>query len=137
MYRGRKFLGEEIRIGCQCAAGRVPGAPTAAPTYRVYTEAGVNVVNGSLPPTERYITTGLFEYMLPLNASFSAGRHFVSYRWTISGTQYAAIDSFQITAGGSTNGMVNSMFFLDRPDGDWITVQTDSGGTKINRGPHI
>lgn len=138
MFRGRKQVGNEIRIGVQTVNGsRTPTAPDAAPTYRVYTEAGTLVTNGSLPPTERYTTTGLFEYMLPVYSLFSTGRHWVRYDWIISGTHYAGIDSFEVLAGGNTAGCFISMMFLDRPDADWIVGQTDAGTTSINRAPRL
>ena len=138
---GRKALGEEIKLTVQCTtASRVPTAPDQAPTYRVYTEAGVLVTNGSLPPTERYQATGLFEYMLPLNSSFSTGRYFVRYAYVISSVTLVPEyqDSFEIVAGGSTDGMINSMFYLDRPDGkDFILSSTDMGTLGASRGPRI
>lgn len=138
VFRGRKLLGSEIRLGVQCRDGnRTPNAPTAAPTYRVYTEAGTNVVNGSLPPTERYTTTGLFEYMLPLNTSFSTGRHYVRYAYAISGTNYVDFDAFEVVAGGNTAGTFTSLFFLDKPDSDWVVGITDQGTVSLNRGPRI
>lgn len=135
--RGKKNLGTEIRIGVQCRNGsRTPSAPTAAPTYRVYTEAGVNVVNGSLPPTEKASTTGLFEYMLPLNSSFSTGRHYVRYAYAISGTSYADMDAFEVLAGGDATGMYNALFSLDQASGsDWLLGTTDMGKIILNRGP--
>lgn len=138
MYFGRKRLGEQIRLGVQCAPGntRTPTAPDAAPTFRIYTEAGVNVVNGSLPPREKFTVTGLFEYMRQLNSLFSTGRHYVRYQYAISSTNYVALDAFEIVTGGDTGGQVISMEFLDTPASDWILFQTDSGNTGINRGPH-
>lgn len=137
-HRGRKPLGSEIRIGVQCRNGsRTPLAPDAAPTYRVYAEAGGSAVaTGSLPPTERYQTTGLFEHMLPLNSTFAAGRYYVRYAYAISATNYVDVDSFEVLASGDANGMFNSLFFLDRPAGqDWLLGVTDQGVVTLNRGP--
>lgn len=139
VFRGRSRLGQEIRIGVQCRNGsRTPSAPTAAPTYRIYSEAGgAAVVTGSLPPTERYVTTGLFEYMQRLTSSFSAGRYYVLYGYAVSGTNYVDFDAFEVVAGGNVNGMFQSLFHLDRPDSDWIIGVLDSGTVSINRGPHV
>ena len=138
MYRGRKILGDEIRIGVQCRNGsRTPGAPTAAPTYRVYDETGTLVTSGSLPPTERYAVTGLFEYMLRLISPFTTGRYHVRYAYAISGTNYAALDSFEIQPSGNAGGQILSMLYLDRPDADWIVATTDQGTVSLNRGPRL
>lgn len=139
VYRNRNPKGVHVQIGVQCRTGsRVPTAPTAAPTFRVYFEDGTLVASGSLPPTERYQTAGLHQYMLFLGTAFStAGRYYVRYAYAISGTNYVDMDSFEVLANGATGGMVNSIYFLDRPDSDWIVATTDSGGTPINRGPRI
>ena len=137
---GRKQVGEEIHLSVQTRnPSRTPTASTAAPTFRIYSDAGTNVLNGSLPPTERYAVTGLFEFAQRLTSAFSAGRYFVRYQYAISGTNYCPpIDFFEVLAGGSSSGTVISMAYLDRPDGnDWIVTQTDSGATTINRGPHV
>lgn len=139
VYRNRSRLGREIRIGVQCRnASRTPSAPDAAPAYRIYSEAaGAAVVTGSLPPTERYTATGLFEYMQRLTSAFATGRYYVRYTYAVSSTQFVDFDSFEVTAGGDVSGMVNSMFFLDRPDSDWIVATLDSGTVTINRGPKL
>ncbi len=139
VYRNRYRLGQEIRIGVQCRNGsRTPLGPDAAPAYRIYSEAGGSaVVTGSLPPTERYTTVGLHEYMQRLTASFAAGRYYARYTYAISGTQYVDFDAFEVTVGGNTAGMFNSLMFLDRPDSDWLIGTLDSGSVSINRGPHV
>ncbi len=139
MYQ-RKQIGEELFLLVQSAPGntRTPTAPTAAATFRIYTEAGVNVLNGSLPPIERYGVTGLFAFMQRLTSAFSTGRHYIRYQYAISGTNYVKLAAFEALAGGSSSGTVISMAYLDRPDGnDWLVCQTDSGATTINRGPRI
>lgn len=139
MFRGRKILGDEILLGVQCKSAGTPTAPDAAPTMKIYTEAGAAVLSKAIPPLDRYSATGLFEYMQPLNSSFAAGRYFVRYTYVISGaTKAAPIDSFEIVAGGSADGMYNALFYLDRPDGnDWVLGTTDQGTLTNNRGPHV
>lgn len=138
MNRGREKLGADIRIGVQCRDGnRTPQAPTAAPTFRVYTEGGTLVTSGTVPPTERYQTTGLHEFMLPLNALFSTGRQYVRYLYAISGVNYVDVDVFEIVGGGNVAGSFNQLFHLDRPDSDWIIGVTEQGNVSLNRGPRI
>lgn len=95
------------------------------------------MATGSLPPTERYITTGLHEYSKLLGTGFAAGRYYIRYTYTVSGTPVVDIDAFEVLAGGVINGTTVSMYFLDRPDGDWIVTQSSAGGTNSNRGPHV
>ena len=138
MYRGRYQLGKHLPIGVQCVnATRVPSAPTAAPSFRIYKHDATFIIAGSLPPTERYLATGLFEYRQFLTAAFSVGWYYVRYTWAVLGVNFAAFDAFEVVAGGSAGGQINSMFFLDRTDGDWIVTQSDSGNTNINRGPRL
>lgn len=140
VYRGRFPQGKHIPLGVQCRNSlRVPTAPDAAPTFRIYAEAGgAAVITGSLPPTERYATAGLHEYAQFLNSGFgTAGRYYTRYAYAILGTQYVDFDAFEVLAGGTSGGMINSMLFLDRPDGDWIVTSSDAGSTSVNRGPHI
>lgn len=139
MFRGRKILGEEIRLGCQTVnSARTPTAPDSAPTFRVYTESGTLTATGFLPPTERYVVTGLFEYMLALGTLFATGRYMVRYQYAISSTSYTPEpDTFEVVGGGDTHGQFVSLAFLDRPDADWIVGQTDAGNTLINRNPHV
>lgn len=137
---GRKQVGESIFLNVQCrSTSKVPTAPDAAPTFRVYSEAAANVINGSLPPIERYASTGYFGYMLRLSSLFAVGRYFVRYQYAIStAIRVPAIDFFEVLAGGNSTGQVISMSYLDRPDlNDFLLIQTDSGATQIKRGPHL
>lgn len=137
-FRGRKILGDEIRLGVQCRnASRTPSAPTAAPQMRIYAEAGTLVLSKAIPPTEKSVVTGLFEYMQPLNSSFSAGRYYARYTWSVSGTDFVDWDCFEIKPGGDASGQYIALAFLDRPDADWIVAQHDMGGVVVNRGPRV
>ena len=139
MWRGRKILGDEIMLAVQCRnSSKAPSAPTAAPTMKIYTAAGVLVLSRSIPPIEKNTATGLFGIMQPLNSSFSAGRHYARYTYAISGTDYVDLDAFEILAGGNASGQYISLFHLDRPDGvDFVLGQIDQGGVVVNRGPKI
>lgn len=142
MWRGRKAIGEEIMLGLQCVNSTgVPTAPDAAPTMKIYTSsgAGVLVLSKAIPPREQFTATGLFEYEQPLNSSFSTGRHVVRYTYSISSTAYVGEpDFFEIVAGGSSNGMKDALFCLDRPDQrDWVLTTTDMGTLAANRGPKV
>lgn len=140
MWRGRAVIGAEIMLGCSCDPGNgVPTAPDSAPTMSVYTEAGALVASKQIPPLDQFSSTGLFEYMLPLNSSFSVGRHVVRYSFVISGTTYTTdLDTFEIVAGGDNSGQFLSLFYLDRPDGnDFILGQTEMGSLTIGRGPKV
>jgi hypothetical protein len=137
-WRGRKKLGDEIFLAVQCRNGsNTPTAPDAAPLMTVYNESGTKIISKAIPPIDRYTATGLFGIMLPLNSVWSAGRYAVYYNYLIAATQFSGSDNFEITAGGDAAGQVISLFYLDRPDVDWLVYQTDMGNTTINRNPHI
>ena len=140
MWRGTRILGDEIMLGCSCDPGNgVPTAPDSAPTMRIYDSTGTLVVGKTIPPLDKFSSTGLFSYMQPLNSSFATGRYVVRYSYVISGTTYTPeFDVFEIVAGGNAAGQGISMFYLDRPDqNDFILAQTDSGSLTISRGPRI
>lgn len=137
---GRFILGDEVPLGVQCVNGSgVPSAPTSAPTMQIYTSAGTAVLSKQIPPQDQYSATGWFGYKQALNSSFATGRYYVRYEYDVGGTTYAGeVDAFEIVDGGSTDGQILSMFFLDRPDGnDYMLVQTDQGTLGVNRGPKV
>lgn len=105
---------------------------------KLYTAAGTLVLTKSLPPVERYIATGLFEVMQPLNSSFAVGRYYARYTWTVSATDFVGVDCFEIVAGGDADGQYTSAFFLmaQSGDADWILANTDQGTQNLGRGPH-
>lgn len=140
MWRCRKALGEEILLSVQCLDSNLaPVAPDSAPTMTVRDNAGTVVRSLAIPPLDRYGTTGMFAYMLPLNSAFATGRHFVQYSYVVSGTTCVEDpDVFEIVGGGDENGMKNAMFCDDRPDQrDFILTSTDMGTLAANRGPKI
>ena len=138
-WLGRRVLGDEIFLRVQCMnSSKQPAAPDAAPTVSIYNESGTRILTKSIPPLERYSTTGFFGYMQQLNSLFAVGRYAVYYSYTVSATQGdPGDDNFEVMGGGNTAGQVISMMYLDRPDSDFILAQLDSGATSINRGPHI
>lgn len=141
-WRGTYILGTQAVLGCQCVnAAGTPTAPDSAPTMKIYTATGTSsVVSKSIPPRDKFNSTGYFEYQQPLNSLFSTGLYYVLYTWTISSTTYtqADVDVFRIVAGGDNTGSVISMFYLDRPDGnDFILAQLDMGSVVWHRGPSV
>lgn len=143
MDLGPCVLGDELEITLQCVtpSTKVATVPDAAPTIKVYTEAGTLVVSKTLPPIDKQNVTGLFGIMLPLNSSFSTGRHVVRKEFVVSATTYVdeELDFFEIKAGGHSGGQIVSMAFIDRPEqnSDWIVSQTDMGQIGLLRGPQI
>lgn len=140
-YFGRAPLGREIPLYVQCTStAGAPTAPDAAPTMKIYAQGGGSpVVSKTIPPLERYTATGLFQYMQMLTSAFSAGLYYVRFDYLVSATAKAAQGTFEVTAGGDANGMVNSLFFLDRPGSgqDWLLATLDSGTVSLNRGPKV
>lgn len=139
MWLGRKVLGEEITVGVQCRDSTgVPSNPTDAPTIDVVDDAGTSVVSMTIPPVSLTLAPGMFAYNLPLDDRFSVGRYCVRYSWVISAVNYAILGYFEIVAGGDVDGLVNAMFYLDRPDGrDWIVTTSTMGVQRLHRGPQL
>lgn len=139
MDHGKVILGSQLRLTVQCTAAGVPTAPDSAPTLKVYTDTGTLVRSLTVPPQDQTNATGLFGYLLPLNSSYSTGKHFALWSWVISSTTYTReLDHFEIVAGGHADGMLNAMFYLDRPDGnDWILTTSEQGVQRVHRGPQV
>jgi hypothetical protein len=102
--------------------------------------------NGLLPIMDRYGTTALFGVAFPVGAALSAtGNWRVVYTWSIDGFTGLAEDTFEVVAGGNASGNIISAYYYQRPNADFIVVQTDGdvavlvgqGEVRAGRNPRI
>lgn len=138
MYRGRQMLGTEISLGVLCINGSlVPSAPTAAPTVDIYSASEKILAGISMPPMDRYRTTGYFQHKIFLDGRFSAGQYRAVYRYTVGSYNAVVVDFFEVVAGGNVAGTPIAMYFYRRPHCDWVVQQADSGRIFKRRNPNL
>lgn len=112
-----------------------PVAPTAAPNYAVYSNAGTKVASGKLPAKDAFRTTGWFEWPLFLGSAYAAGNYTVLYSWIENSRHHHEIDTFEIMAGGDADGPIQGMTFLRRPEVNHVVYQTESAILKDGHNP--
>ncbi len=136
MYLGAAQLGERFPIGAFCDSAFAGGAavsPASAPTITVWNDAGSVVYQGAIPPVDLTAGQGLFSRTLHLGPAFSVGRHAVKVDY---GTR-SAIAHFEILPGGSTDGAVIAIAYVDRPHARFVVQQLDSGRIVRGREPRV
>jgi hypothetical protein len=135
MFFGRHQLGDEIMIQVVCLdASDVPVMPTSAPSMDVWLGSTL-VYSGLLMfPTERAIVTGLF--MRPLRlANISLGTYSCVIRWQTGSFDGVALASFQVVAGGDSDGNCIAMTHFTTPTGKFLVRQLDSGKIRQGKNP--
>lgn len=131
MYLGRYQQGDQLPLKCLCVnAAGVPTMPDNVPSFKFFTPAGALYTgfgtNGLLPPMDRYGTTALFGVAFPVGAAFATtGGWRVVYTWSIGTFTGLSEDTFEIVPGGNPSGNVISMYYYQRPQADFIVIQTD------------
>lgn len=135
IYNGRHQLGDEIMIQALCRnASKVPVNPDAAPTMDVWTGA-TRIFSGlAMFPTERSNVTGLFVRPIRL-ANLALGFYNCVIRWTTSTFNGIALATFEVVAGGNSNGNCISMVYFQPPIGQFLVRQTDAGVILKGRNP--
>lgn len=137
MYLGRKQQGQEVVLPCPVTNGAgTPTAPDSLPNVAVYT-GGVRLFRKAMPPVDRYRVTALFEYRLRLGSSCPPGHYQVAYTYTIGGQGFVKADNFEVVAGGHPAGALLSMYYLQRPHGQYLVQRTDAGAMFFRRGPFL
>ncbi len=137
-WRGRHQLGVEVPLGVLCVdANGVAVAPTDAPWMEVYASTEDVIVAKRIPPLERGVVTGLFQYGLFLSSLFTEGTYTVKYNWISGGVSYAELDTFEVMPGGNAGGAVISLYFYERPGARFLVQQLDSGRLVRGRNPRV
>lgn len=138
MFLGTFQLGQFVPIGAMCVDGdREPGAPTYAPTVKVYSAGGTRVVSARMPPLDRYVIDGQFCYSLRLGSTFAVGNYMASVSYVLSGNTYVDTHNFRIVAGGDANGAIVAMTEYRTPAGTHLVQRLDSDQRVLGRGPGV
>ena len=134
-YLGGYQLGRTVPLYLQCKQpGNIMAVPDSPPQMKVF--SGSTLIEQHLMPiTDRYILNGLFRYTLFLGRLYATGYYQVVYYYEISGTPYADTETFQVIDNGSVIGAVNSTYFYDRPEAQYIVQGTETGEILKGRNP--
>lgn len=136
MFIGRFQLGEivPIVVWARNNAG-TPAVPSSHPEARIYDAAGTLVQTHSLPLVDSADTVGRFRYELPLGTQYAVGYYDVKIEYTISAVVYAELMSFQVLAGGHTDGALIAAELYNSPHSPWLVAETDRGALLAHRNP--
>lgn len=140
MFLGRYQQGVELPLTLQCVdAAGAPQDPAHDPVVTVYRDASPPVLIQSIPLAAdmRGVVTGFFRRPLFLNHLYgTAGRYLVVFRWQdADGVAHSRAGSFTLLPGGSSDGAVIAMAYVQRPDARYLVWQTDSGRLVRGRNP--
>lgn len=138
MYYGRFTLGQFVPLSASCVDGDSdPGAPTYAPTVKVYESDGTRILSSKMPPVDRYVVDGLFNYRLRLGDDYATGHYMVSVSWVIGGSTFIEAGNFEIVAGGHEDGAVTAVVEYRTPAGTHLVQRLDSDQRVLARGPGV
>ena len=141
MYLGRFQQGQEIQLVLQCVdANDAPDDPADVPVCSIYQDddsAPTLLETVKLAADLRGVTTGLFRLPHFLGQKYdTAGRYLLIFRWQDSDdVGHCRVGSFHLLPGGSADGAVISMAYIERPDARHLIWQTDSGRLIRGRNP--
>lgn len=140
MYLGRYQQGQEIPLAVQCVdADGTPADPLTLPVAKLHLDGNppalVEVVQ--LAADLRGVDVGVFRLPHFLGGLYgTAGRYLVTVSYVdAGGVGRVRTDSFTLLPGGSPDGAVISMKYVERPDSRYLIWQTDGGRMVRGRNP--
>lgn len=139
-YLGRLQQGTELQLVLQCrdAAGE-PEDPLHPPVASIYRDGGTPTFleSVSLAAALRGVATGVFRLPLFLGPVFSvATRHLLILRWVDqAGRARQRVGVFNLIPGGSPDGAVTAIHYVNRPDARYLMYSTDGGRLLRGRNP--
>ncbi len=138
-YLGRRQLGQEITLPCQCKdSDGAPALPTACPLLTLYDATATPIIAGkSVPILDPASTLGLFSLPLFLGDLFGTGTYSASITWLVGSFHGGELHTFEIMPGGDNSGAVISQFYYPRPHANFVVQQRSGGGTYKGRGPRL
>ena len=138
----RYALGEWLSVHVLCRdTNDDPVAPTAAPTYTIYTNADDSSPTGydtvTFEPYNQDALTGWFHTVVHLGSGLSTGQHRLLVEWAENGNAHNLLHRFEIVAGGNTSGAYTQLHAQRYPHAEFVIGQTDSGSLELNRSPYL
>lgn len=140
MFRGRYALGEEIPLHVLCVdAAGTPVTPDYPPNLKVWNTAGTKVVNKLVPHVDPGGQTGLFGMRVFLGADFAVGYYTATWSWSDTSGAHAGVEfsTFEIVAGGNSNGAVVAITHHHTPAANYVVKQLTRGAISKGRTPRL
>ena len=136
-YLGKYWLGGVVPLVVRSVTNAdVPADATNAPYARIY--SGTIFVKAlRLPKVDHEKITGLFQFLLRLDGTFSTGFYDVIIDYVVSAVQKVMHLRFEVVAGGSGDGKGIEMYYLRQPDLSFLLVQLDTGRIKKLTNPRF
>lgn len=140
-YLGRYRQGDYVFLFCQTKdKNGVPTVPVDSPQAKIWAPGGVLVASLQIPVIDRYVPVpGLFAFPLRLDYGFSAtGMYLVNYHYLLPNVfRGLDQDNFEVLEGGNPDGNIVAMYAYQRPNGQFIVQELDSGNLAIGRNPKL
>lgn len=110
----------------------VPGLPdTGNVTVWDASSVGSSLATAVIPKRD---DTPTFFLALPLDGTYAAGKtYIVTYEWTVGGDAMGGAWTFEVVAGGDTEGAILGMTAVGYPAEDQIVYLTDAGTLRQGR----
>lgn len=150
MFRGRRQVGQFLYLSLTTRSSDkgLAATPTAAPTISIYDKDNNAVIKNKKiplqdPTVENYF--GIDQMLQCLDSigpgygtvEFTAGEWYVVlYKWAVSGSNYAKVDTFYVLPGGNCKGAYTALEFYERPQSTFIVGATENGTVEKRRGPY-
>lgn len=141
-FIGTYQVGDRLPLTLQAVAPSIgAGSPLAVSLVtsmvaKTYNSAGTLKATVNIPIKDRHKETSFFQDSHLLDATnYSVGRYNIVYQVTGAGTVFQTSECFDVVAGGDGDGQVISMANVQRPEGQHVLYETESGDLNAGRKP--
>lgn len=139
VYLGRVQQGQELPLALQCVdATGAPADPVGLPVATFYRDGATKMRIETRPIAAdlRGVKAGAFRLSLFLGELYTTGRHLIVFRWADqNGVPHCQVATFMLLPGGSPDGAVIALKYVERPDSRYLMWQTDAGRLLRGRNP--
>ena len=89
-----------------------------------------------IPPLD-FGVTGLFALDFQIDSEFSADIYVVRFTWDHSGSTFAKLASFEVTAGGHASGAYVELYRFRKSHADYVVGVTDADVLEWRKNPRL
>ena len=141
MRWNRYQLGDYLELAVQPTnASLTPTVPDDYPTAKIFDSSGTLIDTVTIPVVYKPSATEYyFERRWRLDSDYSAGTYMLVYQYeTGAGANVVAqCQTFDIVAGGNSDGAVIGQYFQDVPEAQQVVYQLDGGRMVSRRFPRL